>query len=366
MKHFFLILVIVLSIFACKNKSEKSSTPIVTIENEFTKQFANIELPITVADTTIDRNKQSEKPLKIYGKKYFPDSLFATYFERSEKLNYYSIGKAQNLDQEIYVIMKATNGTKKAAYLLCYDNQLNYKDGALLCKTDELTRTSFMATLKKDFNITIRKTEYIQGEEPKLTESFMVFNNIGVLGEMVTNDSDEEMDLNNPIDTLQQTKKYTGDYYYDKKNFVSLRDSKDSGKLIFFYHFEKNKQDCNGEIKDVIYMTGSSTAVFMKDGDPCKINITFSGNNLSIVEESGCGNKRPLDCDLNGTFTKKTKKVDNSKKDKSKPLPITEVTDGTKKPVNTTKKPAVKKPTAKPAPKPTTTTKPAVKQVEVQ
>jgi hypothetical protein len=48
------------------------------------------------------------------------------------------------------------------------------------------------------------------------------------------------------------------------------------------------------------------------------LSLTFSGNTVSLNEESGCGNYRGLDCPLTGSFTRKkeVKTKEASKKPK--------------------------------------------------
>lgn len=374
MKHLFILLILSIVLFSCSDKEKEGNDNTLNIENDFTQQFAQLTLKFAVADTGLDKNIGKEKPLKIFGKKYFPDTLIYKYFEKGSKINYYPIGKTQNEDQEIYIVMKAISGNRKAAYVLVYDNQLNYKDGAMICQTDGDNKTTYLATIDKYFNIMIRRTDFVQGGEPNLTEVYLGYNNSGKFGALVTNDTDQEVALQNPIDTLPQTKKFTGDYYLDSKNLISLRDAKDSGELVFFYHYEKDKTDCSGEIKEKIKMTGNNTAVFMKDGDPCVMNVIFENNKLTLTEESGCGNKKnSLNCSLNGTFIKAAKKI-------SKPstTTTTTVTPLGAKPATTVKtatlpaataKPGDKKPVkpvAKPSVSPTNTKKIPLKQPDIQ
>ncbi len=336
MKHLLIVFTSLTLLFSCGGKNNKDANKSVTIENEFTNQFSIISLPINISDKELEAPVLKEKQIKTFGKKFFPDSLTQSFFSPGEKINFYSIGKTQNEDQEVYILLKAISGDKKAAFLLCFDNQLNYKDGALLCKTDLDSKTSYLATIKKDLNILIRKTETVKDGEPILTESNLAYNNAGYLREVVTNFTDEDLDLTNPIDTFPQKRKFTGDYYIDNKNFVSIRDSKDSGELMFFYHYEKEKNDCNGEIKSTIKITGANSATFLQDGDPCVINFQFSNSQVLLKEDHGCGNKRPLDCTLNGVFNKKTKNGVAIKKDK--PLILPKIDPATLEPIDPTKK----------------------------
>jgi hypothetical protein len=362
MKQLLIVFTSILLLYSCGGKKEKEVVKSTTIDNEFTEQFASIQLPINITDTGLDRTIAKEKIIKTYGKKYFPDSLVQTFFTPDEKVNYYAIGKTQNEDQEVYILMKGISGDKKAAFLMCYDNQLHYKDGALLCKTDVDSKTSYLATIKKDLNILIRKTETVKDGEPILTESNLAYNNAGYLREVVTNFTDEDLDLTNPFDTFPQKKKFTGDYYIDKKNFISLRDGKDSGELLFFYHYEKEKNDCTGEIKSSIKMTGATSATFLQDGDPCVMNFQFSNSQVLLKEDHGCGNKRPLDCTLNGVFTKKNSTGKPIKKEKALELP--KIDPATLEPIDPAKKGAKLKSKAN-KPKNTTraTTTPVIKPV---
>ena len=362
--------IITITTTSCNNNTEKEKS--ITVENEFTTLFSNLNLPLTIADTSLEVNTTKAAQIKIATKAYIPNKVVTTFFEPDEKITYYPVGKAQNADQEIYLVIKAKSENKKAAFLLVYDNLLNYKDGLLLCKTDENSKTTYTATLKKDFNIIIRKSESVANDEPIITESSLAYNNAGYLQEVVTNFSDEQADLTNPIDTMPQNHPFTGDYYYDAKNFISIRNNRDSSKLMFFYHYENNKADCSGEIKDNILITGTNTAVYLNDGDPCVINLLINNGKLTLTEDHGCGNKRALNCTLNGVFTKRAKK--NAPKLPTKNTNEQTITPEKKiikpaTPITNTLKPKPKKivPASPPKPKPTVApvVKPELKQPDL-
>lgn len=301
-----------LVIFSCSSKDDDVVTgaQAPAIDNDFTSQFPVIKLRYALSDTTLDRMTPGEKPLKLTANKYFPESLIRDYFDNGGKIDYYPMGKVQNGDQEIYVIMKAVSGFQRAAYILVYDNKLNYKDGSMICQTDGNPATSYYASLDRFFNITIRRTDYIKNAEPVLNEIFLAYNNSGKLGQVVTNGTAGEVDFINPIDTLPATKKYTGDYFMDDNNIVSFRDAPDSGRLMMFFTYQKTKETCEGEIKDFVKMVDGSKAVYQRDGDPCTIEFIFSGNSVTVKEGTDCGNKKgAFDCTLNGTFTKRIKKA---------------------------------------------------------
>jgi hypothetical protein len=381
---FLLALILCTTILACGSKDEDVVTgaKAPSINNAFTDQFPVLKLKFSISDTSIDKNIGTEKPLKEIGNKYFPDALIFDYFDRGSKINYYPVGKIQNGEDEIYVVMKAISGTRKAAYVLVYDNKLNYKDGSMICQTDGDNKTTYFSSIDKYFNITIRRTDNVVGQEASLTEIFLAYNNSGKLGQVVTNDTDGEVAFINPIDSLPQTQKYTGDYFLDNDNIISLRNGKDTGTLTMFFKYEKDKETCLGEMKEQIKMIGANKAMYQKDGDPCGIEFTFTGTTIIVKEGVDCGNKKgAFNCTLNGSYTKivkKAKETNVNTKEVINPLgakPAAEaakptITDpsklGTTKPGTTkpnTNKPVIDPVTGKPKvpnPKPVEKPKPVV------
>jgi hypothetical protein len=293
----------------CGSKKEKKGAAVVAetvSDNDFTNQFLPITLKYIVADTSLDRMNKDEKPLAISGKTFFPDSLIQGFFGTGAKVKYYPVGKAQNGDNELYVLMKAVSPEKKCILLLCYDNALAYKDGLVLCQADADPHTFFSGSIDNSYNIKVVREERTSPEDVTITDHTMAYNN-GRLMMVVNNDPEQQLTVVNPIDTLPQTRKFSGDYGTDKDNFISIRDGKDSSGFIFFYHFNKAGGDCGGEIKGKGDFTGATTARFMQDGDPCVINFTFTGSQITVKEDHGCGNYRGLDCKLDVVYTKKKK-----------------------------------------------------------
>jgi hypothetical protein len=115
----------------------------------------------------------------------------------------------------------------------------------------------------------------------------------------------DHTELINPIDTLPAKTKWAADYTNGKTNLVSIRDGKNAGLVNFFIHFEKNNGACNGEIKGEATMKTPNTAEYHEEGDPCILKFIFTSSSVQLQEIEGCGSKRPVDCSLNGSFTKK-------------------------------------------------------------
>ena len=134
-----------------------------------------------------------------------------------------------------------------------------------------------------------------------------VYNSVGIFM-VVSNDSNEDptnASIINPIDTLPQKNKFSGEYVRNKKNFISVRDSQKPGRYHFFVHFEKNEGSCTGELKGEMKMKDPNTAQYTGIGDPCVIDFTFTGGRLKLKEQGTCGNHRGIKCFFDDTFFKK-------------------------------------------------------------
>jgi hypothetical protein len=128
--------------------------------------------------------------------------------------------------------------------------------------------------------------------------------------------NDANLEVINPIDTLSRKRKYTGDYLKDKKNYISVRDSKYPNQLMFFIHMKSDDNDCDGELKGEMLVTSSTTAIYRQGGDPCVMSFSFSSNTVTVKEDEGCGSHRGLNCSFNGRYS--LKKESNSKKIRKK------------------------------------------------
>ena len=117
----------------------------------------------------------------------------------------------------------------------------------------------------------------------------------------------------NPIDTLTQKDKLSGDYIKNSRNFVSVRDGKNARKFLFFVHFETD-DDCSGELKGEATLIKPNLAQYRKVGDACVLRLLFSGNKVTLIEEQACGNYRGIKCSFDGTYTKKKTSNLKSKK----------------------------------------------------
>jgi hypothetical protein len=134
----------------------------------------------------------------------------------------------------------------------------------------------------------------------------------------VVNETNEDVKKNNtvlnPIDTFARKNKLSGNYVQNNKNFISVRDGKDAATYLFFIHFEKDEGTCIGELKGELKLKGANKAIYSENGEPCVVDFTFNGNELTVKEQGSCGNHRGIKCFFNDTYTKKKEAVVRKKK----------------------------------------------------
>ena len=166
------------------------------------------------------------------------------------------------------------------------------------------------ASIDKKLSIVISK-EWTEKNKDLYTRTIYAYNNIGIFTTILTETNDErsnvEKGLVNPLDTFQKKYKYSGDYMNGKKKFLSIRDGKTPSQYLFFVHFENldEVEPCGGELKGQFKLVSDKAGRFSQTGDPCGIDLSFTGSKVNVKENGSCGNHRGIKCFFNDTYTKK-------------------------------------------------------------
>lgn len=307
MKNLVLIALLPLFLLSCKGRKKVlQDDDIVTIA-DFIEFFPDAALPVRVADTTLTRKTTDSSLIgyKIFIQ-FIPDSVLARDFGKGVKPKLYPIGKAREKNKETYLFIKAVNGSKRIGYLACFDKDNRYLQAMPLVQTDQDPGTSTYGSLDSKFQITTYR-EKKQGNESRFKRNVYIFNSTTNQFMLIMTEPNEEMieKVINPIDTLARKNKWTGDYVKDPKNFISFRDGKRAGELLFFVHFEKDNGTCKGELKGSALPGAKNTATFTDSGNPCSLEFSFEGNVVTMKETGGCGKYRDIKCFFEGSFRKK-------------------------------------------------------------
>src|SRR6476659_5292962 len=318
-----LVLIPVFSLLACNSKKKVILSEDEPVDiKDFIESFQPLDLPYQVADTSVSK-KRMDTALISY--KIFthlvPDTVLSKVFGKEEKPKIYPIGRVAAPEQGTYLFVKALSADRKAALILCFDKKNNFITSMPVMQPDANPATQQLFVIDKrytlskgitrrnsDGSISDGKHVYVLNEPAK---SFLL---------IMTDALDEKtVEVINPIDSLSRKNKFSGDYQKDKLNFISIRDSRRSGRLIFFVHFEK-KNNCSGEMKGEANFTSANSALYRSSGDPCTLQFNFTSSSVYMKEIQGCGSHRGVDCIFEGTYPKKkeVKKIPQKTKKASK------------------------------------------------
>ncbi|HRP31667.1 MAG TPA: hypothetical protein PKV73_07235 [Agriterribacter sp.] len=319
MRKILTICVAVLLLLACKNKKKDLSGEEPVDINDFIAFFQDLPLPYEIADTQISRKLPDSLLISApILNQFVPDSVYRGDYSKQSKPKFYAIGKIEVEKQETYVLVKAATLSRQMAYLLCFDKDKNFK-AAMPFVRNHSDRNKFVtAGIDRRLVISERQTYKGANQQEYYKLNAYVYNSAGMftLIKIESNEPVVPKEVYNPIDTFQRKHKLSGDYLQNKKNFVSVRDGKGAKKLLFFVHFEK-KDDCTGELKGEAVLVKPNIAEYRQPGDPCVLELVFTGNKVTLRELQGCGNYRGIHCIFDGSYVRK-KEVAKSRKDTNK------------------------------------------------
>jgi len=274
--------------------------------DQFAGLFKNASLNFQLSDTLFLKNKDTASIRGASFSTLLPDSTLSKIFGKGVRVKNIPLWKIETPQGEHYFIVKTQSSRKKAAFLLIFDkdNQFNASFPFLIPDSDPTTTQ--VSSIDKAFSITRSVFRKQPNEVNAEGKDVYVYDKEAKNFVLVMTDllDEKSLVLVNPIDTLAKTHKLAGDYTKDKKNIVSVRDGRKQNLLTVFIHIE-NGTECLGEIKGDATITSPTMAVYQQAGDPCILQLNFSGSTVKLLELEGCGSRRGQNCAFEGAFTRK-------------------------------------------------------------
>ena len=300
----------------CGNKKSSNETGMMDVK-EFFKLFRPVKLPYTIGDTSLAKLAKDTPVIATeLLDQFIGDSILPNQFG-SAKPKIYPAGRVEAKKAETYLFVKAISGSRKVAYLFTFDKDNKFRAALPLIVSDNDPQTSQIAAMDSKYTISINSQRKKSNGEVGYKKEAYVYNNIGVYTLILTETNEDvtsTAEIINPLDSLPKKNKYSGDYLYDKRNIVSVRDGRYPSQLRFFVHFEKDKGNCKGELRGEAGLTSPTVAVYRVNGDPCVLEFTFGLNTVSMKEVQGCGNYRDIKCFFEGTYVRKKEKLKPAKR----------------------------------------------------
>jgi len=284
---------------------------------DFLSAFPALTLPYYAADTNIAKIADTTTISRTVFTQFIPDSAFQKFVPANAKsLTINPVGSITR-DEEQYLLTSLTQGKKITLVAFVLDKKAKYQAALQLLANRNNDGYLHAVDINREPTFTISRQKGVEGSEShRYTRNGYAYNNGSGLFIKVVDDSNEGKaktdSIINPIDTLPRKNKFSGDFGADKKNFISIRDGRNTNNYTFFMHFEKEEEDCNGELKGEMNVNGGSSAIYQQSGDPCEIDFTFKDGEVIVKERGNCGNHRGIKCYFDDTWPKK--KVKKPKK----------------------------------------------------
>ena len=301
-------LLLLLMLWGCKEKKPDLSGDVPVKASDFIAVFPKINPTYTVADTNL--TKVSDTTTIGYKAfiQFFPDSSLVPIVGNNKKLSIHPVGIIEK-DKEKYLLVTIST-QKKITHLAVFviDKKNKYLASKELLGTHTDDEYTHSVSVNREPTFSISKEKMAVDNTIHFSRTGWVYSPSGGTFMVVINDSNEDpqkANIINPIDTLPRKNKYSGDYVQDKKNFISIRDTKKPNVYLFFIHFEKEQGSCKGELKGELKMKDANKAQFSENGDPCVIDFRFEENEITLKEQGSCGTHRGIKCFFDDTFVKK-------------------------------------------------------------
>ncbi len=308
MKKYAWLMVLVVFL-CCKSKKLSLAGNDKVDAADFIGSFETVKAPYQVSDSifSMDENDSALISYRVFTQ-FVADTVVARHFPKGTKPDFYPVAKVQTEKKESYLFCDAVTDAKEILYLLCFDKANKFIASKVLFAYDKSPDKTASASIDNKYTITVTHQRRSEQGELLFRKDAYVLNDAGTFTLILTESNDaaaKTMSIINPIDTFPHKHKFSGDYVLDKKNFISVRDGKNTSAILFFVHFEKDNSTCNGELKGEAKFISATTAQFHGNADPCVINFAFSNNRVSMKEIEACGNHRDIKCFFDGSYFKK-------------------------------------------------------------
>jgi hypothetical protein len=308
MKKYLVLFIGIAVFFSCSHKKTPVSSDEIENPHDFIDFFPSLSLPFQFTDTLFKhRGRDSLLGYKTV-LKFIPDSVFYNHFGKGTKPKLYTVGRIGVKKNETYLFVKAISPVKKIIYLLCFDKTDKFVASLPLIVSEGEPSVNWLAGMDNKYTISTTRQHKSANGQIFYRRWVYVYNDVGVFTLILTESNESKpknFEIINPIDTLSHKHKFTGDYIQDKRNFISVRDGKNSSYVVFFVHFEKDDGECKGELKGEARFISSTSARYKGNGDPCIVDFSFADNSVRMHEVEGCGNHRDIKCFFEGSYTKK-------------------------------------------------------------
>lgn len=309
LRNYVSLIVLLLLVAGCGSKKKPSLAGEDPVEiGDFISFFPQRNLPYQFSDAELQKKPNDSLLIsyKIFTQ-FVPDTLLTEVYGKGVKPKIYPLGRVSETKKETYLFVKTVYGSKRAVFLVCFDDDENFIAGMPVMQPDQSASTTQFAGIDKKFSITkIVQMKNPDGSSKEGKDVYILDAASKSLILILTDPLDDKPAVMfNPIDTLARKNKISADYIGTKNNLVSIRDGRKADRIMFFVHIERNNGDCNGELKGEAVMKSSTVAEYHATGNLCALRFTFSTSSVTVKEIEACGSFRGVRCAFDGVYKRK-------------------------------------------------------------
>jgi hypothetical protein len=302
-------------ICSCGGKKNSLSGDAPIDAKDFVEAFPDIKLPATIQDSSLGRIGDTTSISHAVLTQFVPDSVLRAIAIDTKAITK-PVAKIKT-EEETYLLAKFIQNKKADLAVFVFDKHNKFLNAKELVHNGNNDGYIHSVNINKEPTFTIAREKMTKDNQLFYTRTGYAYNkDAGFM--VVVNDTNEDMQrkdsIINPIDTFSRKNPFSGDYIKDKKNFISIRDSRDVNTYRFFVHFEKDGGTCKGELKGELSVKAENVGQYTANGDPCVINFKFTASQVLVKEEGSCGNHRDIKCFFNDTYNKKREPKQKTKK----------------------------------------------------
>src|SRR4051795_11098468 len=128
----YLVLLLMLFAFACKNKTTSVSVNKPVTTTDFFDAFKKLKLPYTIADTNMIKSADTTFISYDVFKQFIPDTALQTLAaKKPENLKIHPVGKIE-AENEIYLVATVTDGKKTSLITYLFNKSKHYLNHLVL------------------------------------------------------------------------------------------------------------------------------------------------------------------------------------------------------------------------------------------
>lgn len=302
--QFITFILILFCAVSCRNHTSDLSGTKPIRSSDFFAAFSALNLPITIADTNINTFSDTTVIGLKAMSQFIPDTILK-HFHINKSAIIHPVGSIQKL-REKYILANFSYKNNTQLGVFVFNDKNEFLAAKNLIESKQNDGYVHSVYINKEPTFLISREKYNLDKKLLYTRTGWVYNS-GNTFMIAMNDGNEDALKNNtiinPIDTLPQKNKHSGNYNLNAKNFIAIRDGKSTKIYNFFIHFEK-ENNCIGELKGTMKMVSDDKAIYREIGEPCSIEFLFKENKITFKENGKCGNKRGIQCYFDDTYTK--------------------------------------------------------------